>query len=151
MRGVKAFSFIRSLGPTLLMIREMTSQLVFFFMIIIVFMLAFGVSTQGLMYYNQNLDRDLIKNIFLPAYFIIGGEYFTRDTIMGASMAIYIDYYLIVSCIININLEKDCNSTDGTGQDCPEYVGAQVSLTEYVFYLIFLNILLVNLLIAIFR
>ena len=71
-------------------------------MIILVFMFAFGVSTQGLMYSNQNLDKDLIKNIFLPAYFIIGGEYFTRDTIMGASMSydplIYsrIDFFIFI-------------------------------------------------------
>lgn len=35
--------------------------------------------------------------------------------------------------------------------DCPETNGAAVSLFLYTFYLIFLNILLTNLLIAIFR
>ncbi len=35
--------------------------------------------------------------------------------------------------------------------DCPELVGAQVTLILYIFYLIFLNILLTNLLTAIFR
>ena len=53
-------------------------------LIVILFMFAFGVSTQALMYHNQELNSKLLKNVFFPAYFIIGGEYYTRDVIMGA-------------------------------------------------------------------
>ena len=48
-------------------------------------MFAFGVSTQALMYENQTLNSDLLKNVFFPAYFIIGGEYYTREVIMSGN------------------------------------------------------------------
>jgi hypothetical protein len=56
----------------------------YFILIMIVFMFAFGVSTQALLYPNQNLNTTLLASIFLPAYFILAGDYYTRDSIMGA-------------------------------------------------------------------
>jgi len=51
-------------------------------------------------------------------------------------------------CLVN----SDAPLTDRyTQEDCPESVGAVFSIIIYVIYLIFLNILLVNLLIAIFK
>ena len=55
----------------------------YFISIVLVFMFAFGVSTQSLMYHNQALNLDLLKNVFFPSYFIIAGEYYTRETIMS--------------------------------------------------------------------
>lgn len=71
------------MGPKVVMIKTMMVQLAWFMSIIIVFMLSFGVSTQSLMYHNQELNFELVNSIFLPAYWVIGGEFFTRDTIMG--------------------------------------------------------------------
>ena len=59
-------------------------MLVYYILIIIVFMMAFGVASQSLLYPNQVLNSKLLQNTFLPAYFIIAGEYYTRDTIMAA-------------------------------------------------------------------
>ncbi len=39
----------------------------------------------------------------------------------------------------------------GLYESCPDYLGAQFTLALYVVYLVFLNILLVNLIIAIFK
>lgn len=110
----------------------------YFLLIVVLFMFAFGVSTQALMYHNQDLNGKLLKNVFFPAYFIIGGEYYTRETIMGAD-----------ECQVQ---DTTRNVTDKySADDCPEVVGANVSLALYVIYLLFLDILLVNLLIAIFK
>jgi len=49
-------------------------------------MFAFGVSTQALLYPNQSLNSDLLKSVFFPAYFVIGGEYYTRSDIMNAGI-----------------------------------------------------------------
>jgi hypothetical protein len=57
----------------------------YFILIVIVFMLGFGVSTQALLYPNQVLSNKLLQNVFLPAYFIIGGEYYTKDSIMAGT------------------------------------------------------------------
>ena len=108
-------------------------QLLYFLLIVLIFMFAFGISTQSLMYSNQTLDKNLLANVFFPAYFFIGGEYYTRDLIMKASVS-------------------QCEEDElDNGQKCPDEVGAGISLALYVIYLIFLNILLVNLLIAIFK
>ena len=65
-------------------IREMIVNLSFFVLILAALWFAFGVSTQALMYFNQNLNSDLLKNVFFPAYFVIGGEYYTWDYILNA-------------------------------------------------------------------
>ncbi len=64
------------------MIRRMISELAYFMLIIIVFIFAYGIATQSLMYHNQEFNLDLFKNIFFGAYFVIGGEYFERDKLM---------------------------------------------------------------------
>ena len=46
--------------------------------------MAFGVASQSLLYPNQDLNSKLLQNTFLPAYFIMSGEYYTRETIMAA-------------------------------------------------------------------
>ncbi|CAF0980027.1 unnamed protein product [Brachionus calyciflorus] len=130
-KSLKAYTFLRQLGPKLYMIREMLVQLAYFFLIVLLFMFAFGVSTTALMFQNQALDKHLLKNVFLPAYFMIGGEYYTRTVIMDASSG-------------------QC-SDSSPYSECPEETGSSVALALYVIYLIFLNILLVNLLIAIFN
>lgn len=73
---------MRNLGPKLFMIQKMSFELVGFIFIILVFIFAFGVSTQSLLYHNMPLDSNLIKNVFFPAYFVIGGEYYTAESIL---------------------------------------------------------------------
>ena len=49
------------------------------------FIFAFGIVTQALLYPNQTLNLTLLGNIFLPAYFILVGDDFTlRGNIMNA-------------------------------------------------------------------
>lgn len=64
------------------MIRRMLNELMYFMFIVIVFIFAYGVATQALMYHNQEFDLSLLKNIFFPAYFVIGGEYYEREKLM---------------------------------------------------------------------
>ena len=115
----------------------MLHELMFFAFIVLVFIFAYGVSTQSLMYHNQQLNIDLFKNIFFGAYFVIGGEYFEREKLMEVDQC--------------VPQNQDYTLTDQYSQeDCPEPYGAKVSLGLLVGYLMLLNILLVNLLIAIF-
>lgn len=136
-KTLDTYMIIKQLGPKLVMIVRMSYELAGFVFIFLIFMFAFGVSTQSLMYHNLPLDWTLIKHVFFPAYFIIGGEYYTAETIMNAQ-----------KCKVQ---DTSRDLTDKYQQtDCPETNGAAVSLFLYTFYLIFLNILLTNLLIAIF-
>ncbi|CAF0919426.1 unnamed protein product [Brachionus calyciflorus] len=136
-RSLQGYSVIRSLGPKLVMIRRMLNELAVFILIVIVFIFAYGVATQALMYHNQELSLSLLKNVFFGAYFVIGGEYFEREKLMEVN-----------ECEGN---SSELSITDMyTQDDCPEKYGTNVSLGLLVVYIIMLNILLVNLLIAIF-
>ena len=119
------------------MIRAMAWQTAEFFLVILAFMFAMGVSTQGLMYHNVPVDLKLIKNVFLPAFFVIGGEYYTKDDMLN-----------VPNCAI---IDTNRTQTDiYSHEDCMDINGTPVALSIYVIYLLVLNILLVNLLIAIF-
>ena len=74
-RTLYSYAFIRSLGPKVIMIGRMTRELISFMLIFLVFVFAYGVSTQALMYHNQIFDLSLLKNVFFPAFFVLGGEY----------------------------------------------------------------------------
>lgn len=80
--GLKAYRFIRSVGPMMVVFEKMTLQLFYFIVVALVFIFAFGVATQSLMYPNQVLDKFLLKNIFFPGFFVFGKEYYTRQEIM---------------------------------------------------------------------
>jgi len=58
----------------------------YFFIIIFLFIFAFGVSTQALLYPNQVLDENLLSNVFFPSFFVIAGEYYTRELIMSGNL-----------------------------------------------------------------
>ena len=53
--------------------------------IVIVFIFGFGISTQALLYPNQDLNWTLLGNVALPAYFILSGDDFSiRSSIMSS-------------------------------------------------------------------
>ena len=52
--------------------------------IVLILVLAFGVSTQALLYPNQILNAQLLGNVFLPAYFVLGGDYSLKSTVLSA-------------------------------------------------------------------
>lgn len=91
-KSLHTYTGIRSLGPKLIMIRIMLiDNLLSYLLIILSFMFAFGVSTQALMYHNVPLNRKLLANVFFPAYWIIGGEYYTKDSILDGKI-----YYILL-------------------------------------------------------
>lgn len=102
-RGLHGYSYIRSLGPKLVMIRRMIGQLAYFTLIAVIFIFSYGVSTQSLMYHNQEFNLGLIKNIFFPAYFVIGGEYYQRDDLMDSKI---LDFDKSNGSYITIGLES---------------------------------------------
>ncbi len=56
-----------------------------FLLFIIVFIFAFGVSTQALLFPNQNLDLTLLANIFYPSFLLMtGSDYAYIDQIYEA-------------------------------------------------------------------
>jgi hypothetical protein len=102
-------------------------DLVFFVSIIAIFVCAFGITTQATLYPNSKFTFSLIKNIINKAYWPIYGE----------------------MKIFDEDLENDdCKSSE---QGCPENAGVVFSYILLMFYMLIANVLLINLLIAMFR
>lgn len=125
-RILHIFSIHKNLGPKLVMIGKMMMDLFSFLIILVVFILAYGSATHAILYPNSELDWSLIKNIFRKAYFQIYGELFLEE-IEG----------------------ENCK---GTPDDrCPTNVGKWFVPILLAIYILFTNVLMLNLLIAIFR
>lgn len=85
-KGLQGFSFVRSLGPKIVMISKMLKQFLQFLSIILLFVFAYGIANQALMYHNQEINLTLLKNIFFPAYFVIVGEYYQREKLLDGKL-----------------------------------------------------------------
>ena len=70
----------------------MICELLYFISIMIVFIVSYGVVNQSLLYHNQEFNLKLIGNIFFPSFFVIGGEYYQRETMMEGKIYFF-DYY----------------------------------------------------------
>ncbi|CAD5126251.1 DgyrCDS14416 [Dimorphilus gyrociliatus] len=108
-------------GPKLIMVQKMLKNLFQFMVILTIFMLSYGVVSQGLRHPNASLDWNLLKNIIYKPYWQMYGELFLDD-IEGNN--------------------QDCNNS------CPEK--SWLALILFAIYMVIVNILLLNLLIAMF-
>lgn len=104
-------------------------DLIFFVTIIAIFVCCFGITTQAILYNQNKIDFELFYNIIHKGYWPIYGE-----------MKILED---------DIEKFKTCNSTNS--DNCPRRMGAIFSLIALIVYMVIANILLLNLLIAMFR
>ena len=102
-------------------------------------------------------DYELVKNVFYPPYFVIGGEYYKLDDMLNGKKKLFKpncliqNLFLIKKLNVLKNQAANCRNESLTPEDCPDPLGADVSLVITIFYALFMPILLVNLLIAIFK
>ncbi|XP_033120176.1 transient receptor potential cation channel subfamily M member-like 2 [Anneissia japonica] len=129
-RLLRFYAVYERLGLKIVMIRKMIFQLLLFLGILLVFMVGYGVAIQSLLFPNEKDVGEAIVGVLYMPYLQILGELFLDVTIEG-------------------NLE-DCssNNTDDNLHLCPK-TGPVVSIL-FVIYLLVGNVLLLNLLIAIF-
>jgi ABC-type multidrug transport system fused ATPase/permease subunit len=108
------------------MIEKMMTDLVFFVSIISVFVSSFGIATQATLYPKSPGNLNLVKGIINKAYWPIYGD-----------MKIFDD----------LDNENCANNPEG----CPEPTGVIFSYIALMIYMAIANLLLINLLIAMFR
>ncbi|CAL1535903.1 unnamed protein product [Lymnaea stagnalis] len=123
------------IGPKVIMIRRMLTDLSLFFFILLVFVLGFGVAYHINMFPNQPLSWSILYTVFLFPYFQIFGELFLDE--LGGKIEDG------DGCTKNQTIWLEDPS-----QRCPEK-----NAIVYIFlavYLVLTNILLINLLIAMF-
>ena len=101
----------------------------FFVTIIAIFVCAFGVTTQALLYPENELNLKLFMNIFHKAYWPIYGEIKVLEEDIKMNSA-------------------DC---DPNKMNCSESIGTVFTFFALMIYMVIANVLLINLLIAMFR
>nr|CAB3267284.1 transient receptor potential cation channel subfamily M member 2-like [Phallusia mammillata] len=134
-RLLHVFTLSQTIGPKVVMVGNMLLDLWFFIFIVAIFVLAYGVTSQGLLYPNETRAWTAITGIFYKPYWQIYGELFLDE----------INYDPTSSAFECTN---DQNLIDSGSQRCPQQQDVVPIISA--FYMLLANILLLNLLIAMF-
>ncbi|XP_063443884.1 transient receptor potential cation channel subfamily M member 3-like isoform X2 [Mytilus trossulus] len=133
LRTLHFFYVAKYTGPKVIMIGKMVRDIQFFIMIFMVVLVSFGIITQANLFPNSELEWQLLKKIVYLPYWQLYGELFL-DNMEGKEPS---------SCTTEVLLYNN-----GTLPRCPES-NALVPLVLAI-YMVFTNILLINLVIAMF-
>jgi hypothetical protein len=129
MRVLHFFKNFKTLGPKLIMIENMLKDLSQFIILALIFVISFGVITHSSMYPNSKLNFNLFKSMIYKAYFPIFGE---------------------MSILDDFEKSDQCSNNNDSHESCPQKSGVVFSFYILIFYMIIANVLLINLLIAMF-
>ncbi|XP_078119009.1 LOW QUALITY PROTEIN: transient receptor potential cation channel subfamily M member 2 [Sander vitreus] len=141
LRLMAIFTISRTLGPKIIIVRKMMMDMFFFMFLLSIWVVAYGVAKQGILIHNDNRLDWIVRGAIYEPYLIIFGN-FPKN----------IDYaaFDINSCSMN--------GTDPLKPKCPVLNENQtpafpewLTIIMLCIYLLFANILLLNLLIAIFN
>ena len=126
-RVLRYYSVSPTLGPKLIMMKRMIHDMSIYCALLVVFVLAYGIASQGILRPGVGRDNSFFSNVVYRAYYHTYGELMLDD-----SLAL-----------------SNCIGPDAwTG--CDDRAAYLVPII-LAFYLLFTNIMLVNLLIAMFN
>ncbi|XP_070693966.1 transient receptor potential cation channel subfamily M member 2 [Pempheris klunzingeri] len=141
LRLMAIFTISRTLGPKIIIVRRMMMDMFFFMFLLSIWVVAYGVAKQGILIHNDSRLDWIIRGAVYEPYLIIFGNFPTN--IDNAA-------FDIESCSMN--------GTDPLKPKCPVLNENQtpafpewLTIIMLCVYLLFANILLLNLLIAIFN
>uniref|UniRef100_A0A1A8QB26 Transient receptor potential cation channel, subfamily M, member 2 n=1 Tax=Nothobranchius rachovii TaxID=451742 RepID=A0A1A8QB26_9TELE len=141
LRLMAIFTISRTLGPKLIIVKKMMMDMFFFMFLLSIWVVAYGVAKQGILIDNDNRLEWIVRGAIYEPYLIIFGNF--PQNIDNAEL--------------DLNL-CSVNGTDPLKPKCPLLKDNQIPvLSEWLtiimlcVYLLFANILLLNLLIAIFN
>ncbi|PKU41448.1 transient receptor potential cation channel subfamily m member 1 [Limosa lapponica baueri] len=129
-RVLDIFGVNKYLGPYVMMIGKMMIDMLYFVVIMLVVLMSFGVARQAILHPDEEPSWRLARNIFYMPYWMIYGEVFADQ------------------------IDPPCgdNLYDDDGKRLPPCIpGAWLTPAIMACYLLVANILLVNLLIAVFK
>uniref|UniRef100_A0A4W3I912 Transient receptor potential cation channel subfamily M member 3 n=1 Tax=Callorhinchus milii TaxID=7868 RepID=A0A4W3I912_CALMI len=128
-RLLDIFGVNKYLGPYVMMIGKMMIDMMYFVIIMLVILMSFGVARQAILHPNEDPSWRLARNIFYMPYWMIYGEVFADQ----------------IDPPCGVGLTED-------GKPLPPCItGAWIIPAIMACYLLVANILLVNLLIAVFN
>ncbi|XP_038149242.1 transient receptor potential cation channel subfamily M member 2 [Cyprinodon tularosa] len=141
LRLMAIFTISRTLGPKIIIIKKMMMDMFFFMFMLSIWVVAYGVAKQGILIHNENRLNWILRGAVYEPYLIIFGN-FPKN-------------------FENSEFDKDScsvNALDPFKPKCPELNENEMpafpewlSIIMLCVYLLFANILLLNLLIAIFN
>ncbi|KTF85211.1 hypothetical protein cypCar_00030885 [Cyprinus carpio] len=135
-RVLDIFGVNKYLGPYVMMIGKMMIDMLYFVVIMLVVLMSFGVARQAILHPDEEPTWRLARNIFYMPYWMIYGEVFADS--IDRKTRIY------TPCGENLY--------DEDGKKLPPCIpGAWLTPAIMACYLLVANILLVNLLIAVFK
>nr|XP_009303267.1 transient receptor potential cation channel subfamily M member 2 isoform X2 [Danio rerio]6DRK_A Chain A, Transient receptor potential cation channel, subfamily M, member 2 [Danio rerio]6DRK_B Chain B, Transient receptor potential cation channel, subfamily M, member 2 [Danio rerio]6DRK_C Chain C, Transient receptor potential cation channel, subfamily M, member 2 [Danio rerio]6DRK_D Chain D, Transient receptor potential cation channel, subfamily M, member 2 [Danio rerio] len=141
LRLMAIFSISRTLGPKIIIVRRMMLDLFFFMFLLSIWVVAYGVAKQGILIENEERLNWIIRGAVYEPYITIFGNFPTNidNTLFDIS-----------SCSVNASdpLKPKCPMLNADNTPVfPEWL----TIMMLCVYLLFANILLLNLLIAIFN
>lgn len=136
-RSLRLIGVNKYFGPYVMMIGKMIENMIYFIVLLLVVLMAFGVSRQSILYPNEEPHFRLIRHVFYQPYFMLYGEVFAPD--------------IDPECNPDCEDYGECGTTlDGTLL-VPCNTGRWITPIIMTIYLLVANILLINLLIASFN
>ncbi|XP_077907426.1 transient receptor potential cation channel subfamily M member 1 isoform X3 [Ictidomys tridecemlineatus] len=142
-RVLDIFGVNKYLGPYVMMIGKMMIDMLYFVVIMLVVLMSFGVARQAILHPEEKPSWKLARNIFYMPYWMIYGEVFADQIDRKNRIHIY---------AMEINPPCGENLYDEDGKRLPPCIpGAWLTPALMACYLLVANILLVNLLIAVFN
>ncbi|XP_077947295.1 transient receptor potential cation channel subfamily M member 2-like [Gasterosteus aculeatus] len=141
LRFMAIFTISKTLGPKIITVRRMMTDMFFFMFLLSIWVVAYGVAKQGILIHNDDRLDWIVRGAIYEPYLIIFGHFPTN-----------IDYgaFDLDSCSMN--------GTDPLKSKCPVLnenltpaFPEWLTIIMLCVYLLFANILLLNLLIAIFN
>ncbi|XP_045857855.1 transient receptor potential cation channel subfamily M member 2 isoform X2 [Meles meles] len=142
LRLMHIFTVSKTLGPKIIIVKRMMKDVFFFLFLLAVWVVSFGVAKQAILIHNESRVDWIFRGVVYQSYLTIFGQ-----------MPAYIDG-------VNFSLDQcSPNGTDPYKPKCPESdaVRHEPAFPEWLtvillcLYLLFTNILLLNLLIAMFN
>ncbi|KAM5275432.1 transient receptor potential cation channel subfamily M member 2 isoform 10-T14 [Hipposideros larvatus] len=142
LRLMHIFTISKTLGPKIIILKRMMKDVFFFIFLLAVWVVSFGVAKQAILIHNESRVDWIFRGVVYQSYLTIFGH-----------IPAYID-------AVDFNLDQcSPNGTDPYKPKCPESDTSRhqpvfpewLTVTLLCLYLLFTNILLLNLLIAMFN
>lgn len=136
LRLIHIFAIHKQLGPKIIIVGKMMKDVFFFLFFLGVWLMAYGVANQALLYsYDPSLDR-IFRRVFYRPYLHIFGQIPVEEMDVGKTWD--------MKCTNNVTL------IDAGEEPCRVKYSNWLVVILLVIYLLVTNILLINLLIAMF-
>ncbi|VEN52666.1 unnamed protein product, partial [Callosobruchus maculatus] len=123
LRLLNILSVNKYLGPLVTMMGKMVKNMIYFVVLLLIVLMSFGVSRQAILFPDQEASWTIARDVFLEPYFMLYGE-------------VYAD-----------KIDPPC----GIDEEEPCRTGRWITPAIMSIYLLVANILLINLLIAVFN